>query len=187
MLQNSKYFVLVMCFICSFFIMLTDAYAKVKGDPELLWLSPLGDEDIEETPYNMCRIIKSIKPGVGQTSTTTKNLYDIFSNYISNLYAQSIKISAYIAEEEEDEEDDSLSADISNEIAIIEEGIIQSTADIARRINIINSFEAGIAMLDALEELDNMAPGIYSEFLALDNGNYDYVSDCEYLNKAGGK
>lgn len=153
--------------------------AKVKGDPELLWLSPLGDEDIENNAYNRCRIIKMLKPGIGQTSTATKNSYDIFTNYISNLYAQAIKISAYI--DQEDEGDDSMTADISNEIAIIEEGIIQTTADISRRINIINSFEAGISILDSLEALDDLSPGIYSEFRAMEDGHYEYVSDCEVL------
>lgn len=154
--------------------------AKVKGDPELLWLSPLGDENIENNAYNRCRIIKMMKPGVGQTSTATKNNYDIFTNYISNLYAQAIKIAAYIDQENESS-NDYMSADISNEIAIIEEGIIQTTADISRRLNIINSFEAGISVLDSLEALDDLAPSVYSEFRALEDGKYEYVSDCKVL------
>lgn len=154
---------------------------KVKGDPELLWLSPLGNSDIENNAYNRCRLIKLIKPGAGKTSESNKNNYDIFSNYVSNLYAQSIKISAYIAEEEENEANNASSVNTDNELALIEEEIIQRMANISRRINIINSFEAGISMLDSLEFISSLGPTTYEEFRALHDGKYDYVSDCELL------
>lgn len=160
------------------------AEIKVKGDPELLWLSPLGKEDIENNAYNRCRLIKLIKPGAGQTTRTDKNNFDIFSSYISNLYAQSIKISAYIAEEDKNESDTSSSqTSLDNEKAIIEQEIIRRLADISRRINIINSFEAGIAMLDSLWYIRNLGPTTYEEFRALQNGKYEYVTDCEVLKK----
>ncbi len=157
------------------------SYAKsqVKGDPELLWLSPLGDSDIEDNSYYRCRLARLINPGSGQSTTATQNKYDVMSNYVSNLYAQSIKISAYIEKEEKKASSSSTGTD--NEIAILEKEIVQRMADISRRLNIINSFEAGIVMLDALDELDSLPAGTYSSFRALSDGRYEYVTDCEVL------
>ncbi len=164
---------LIMC--CS-----TLSYAKsqVKGDPELLWLSPVGDSDIEDNSYYRCLIARLVKPGRGQATTATQNKYDVLTNYVSNLYAQSLKISAYI---EAEKTDTSSSGDVSNEIAILEKEIVQRMADISRRLNIINSFEAGIVMLDALDELDKLPEDTYSSFRALSGGRYEYVEDCEVL------
>ena len=171
----------VVCIFCS------PAYAAksvVKGDPELLWETPLGKGDIENNAYNRCLLIKMIKPGIGQTSRREKNVYDVLSTYVSDLYAQSVKISAYIAAEDEDADDsNSSTTDVDNEKAIIEQEITRRLADISRRMNIINSFEAGIVVLDSLQELREMAPGTYSEFRALQDGRYQYVSDCEVLKK----
>lgn len=171
----------VVCIFCS------PAYAAksvVKGDPELLWETPLGKGDIENNAYNRCLLIKMIKPGIGQTSRREKNIYDVLSTYVSDLYAQSVKISAYIAAEDEDADDSSSSTtDVDNEKAIIEQEITRRLADISRRMNIINSFEAGIVVLDSLQGLREMAPGTYSEFRALQDGRYQYVSDCEALKK----
>ena len=171
----------VVCIFCS------PAYAAksvVKGDPELLWETPLGKGDIENNAYNRCLLIKMIKPGIGQTSRREKNIYDVLSTYVSDLYAQSVKISAYIAAEDEDADDsNSSTTDVDNEKAIIEQEITRRLADISRRMNIINSFEAGIVVLDSLQELREMAPGTYSEFRALQDGRYQYVSDCEVLKK----
>lgn len=171
----------VVCIFCS------PAYAAksvVKGDPELLWETPLGKGDIENNAYNRCLLIKMIKPGIGQTSRREKNIYDVLSTYVSDLYAQSVKISAYIAAEDEDTDDSSSSTtDVDNEKAIIEQEITRRLADISRRMNIINSFEAGIVVLDSLQGLREMAPGTYSEFRALQDGRYQYVSDCEVLKK----
>lgn len=180
MLSLIKYVALVLVVGNCFAFSAEAAKSKIKGDPELLWLSPLGDEDIENTPYNRCRIIKKIKPGVNNVSETTQNNYDIFTNYASNLYAQSIKIISYIAEEKEDDSTDS-STDLSNEIALIEDSITKTTLDISRRLNIITSFEAGISILNSLETLQNLPPGVYADFRALQNGKYEYVSDCEAL------
>ena len=181
MLKLNKYFALVLLIAIFFSFSVEAAKSQIKGDPELLWLSPLGDEDIENTPYNRCRIIRKIKPGMNNVSETTQNNYDIFSNYVSNLYAQSVKITSYIAEEKDEKTTDSATSDLSNEIALIEEGITKTTLDISRRMNIIVSFEAGIAILNSLEALQSLEPGAYEDFRALQNGKYEYVSDCEVL------
>lgn len=181
MFRVNKYFTLILLVsICVTFSILA-AETEVKGDPEVLWLSPLGDDDIENTPYNRCRLIKKIKPGIDQVSETTQNNYDILSNYVSTLYAQSVKIVYYISEESDEENSESETSDLSNEIALIEDEISKTTLDISRRLNIITSFEAGITVLNSLEALQNLAPGVYAEFRALQDGKYEYVSDCEVL------
>lgn len=182
MIKTCKYLTLVMLAICSFSFSAEAAKSKLKGDPELLWLSPLGDSNIENNAYNRCRLIKKIKPGVGNASESQKNNYDIMSNYVSNLYAQSIKISSYIASEKEKESAES-PADLSNEKALIEKEITRRMADISRRMNIINSFEAGIVVLDSLWEMSRLSPTTYEEFRALKDGRYDYVTDCDVLKK----
>lgn len=186
--QNYKLLISLVLMGFSFVLCGSEAKSKVQGDPTQLWLSPLEDEDIEDTAYNRCRIIRVMKPGIGQAGETTRNTYDTLSKYVSDLYAQSVKISAYIGQEEDEAAtlSDS-SADLTNEIALIEEGIVNNLADISRRMNIINSFEAGILMLDSLEELKNSAPGLYAEFRALQDGKYEYVSDCKVLLSGAGE
>ena len=96
--------ILITIFLLAVFAFVTPSYAKkskIKGDPELLWLSPLGDSDIENNDFNRCRLIKKIKPGPGHALEESNNTHDILSTYISNLYAQSIKISGYIEAEKE--------------------------------------------------------------------------------------
>ena len=179
MLNRAMNILLLMVFLIMIPVLPIYAKSQVKGDPELMWLSPFGDDDIEDNGYNRCRIVRLVKPGSGKSTTTTQNRYDILSNYISNLYAQSIKISAHI--EEEKKKDDSSSTSTDNEIAIIEKEIVQRMADISRRLNIINAFEAGILMLDALNEIDTLPSDTYSSFRALNGSSYEYVSDCEVL------
>lgn len=182
MLKNCKYFAVVLLAVCSFCLPVEAAKSKIKGDPELIWLSPLGSSNIENNAYNRCRLIRTIKPGVGEASKAQKNNYDILSNYVSNLYAQSIKISAYISSESEKSENAS-TADLSNEKAVIEQEITRRLSDISRRMNIINSFEAGTMMLSALWNMNRLPPTTYSEFRALKDGKYDYVTECEVLKK----
>lgn len=154
------------------------AEIKVQGDPELIWLTPLGKEDIENTAYNRCKFIRVMKPGIDKVNETTKNTYDVLSNYISNLYAQSIKISAYVdAEEKKDDPD----VDLTDEKILIDELITRRLGNIARRINIINSFEAGMAVLSNLLIIDSMPNNTYETFRTLNNGQYEYVSDCSVL------
>ena len=156
------------------------AKSPIKGDPELVWLSPLGDDDIQNTPYNRCRLIKTLKPGVGKASTTTDNTYNILANYATNLYAQAIKISAYI-EDEKNAKTNSKQPDLSNEVSLIENEITGRLVGISRRINIINSFEAGTEMLNNLQAITSMPPITYQTFRALVDGKYVYDSDCEAL------
>ena len=158
------------------------AASQVKGDPELIWQTPLGSSDIENNAYNRCRLVRLMKPGVGKNTQESRNNYDIISTYISDLYAQSVKISAYIAAEDETSNNTS-SSDLDNEKTIIEQEIIKRMADISRRLNIINSFESGILVLDSLQRLRELSPIAYAEFRALVDGKYQYVSDCEVLKK----
>ena len=184
MLSNYKYIILLAFIMSNIVISNVFAKAEVKGDPTLIWMSPLGDDNIENNAYNRCRIIRKLKPGVGKAAETTRNTYEILSTYMSDLYAQAIKISAYIGEEEsESETSNSSSTDLTNEIALIEEGIVKNLADISRRMNIINSFEAGILVLDSMVELKDMSASVYEEFRAFDGQKYDYFSECEVLNK----
>ena len=178
---NNK-FVLIFAFLLSVGVVISPAYAKkskIKGDPELVWLSPLGSGDIENNAYNRCRLIKSLKPGKDAASTATKNTYDILSTYAANLYAQSIKVAGYI--EAEKEKDSSSDPDLSDEKALLDEEVTKRLGDIARRMNIIISFEASTMLLESLNEMVDLSPSAYSEFRVLKNGKLDYSSDCEDL------
>ena len=102
-MPNSK-FLSIFAFLLSVVIIVSPAYAKkskIKGDPELVWLSPLGSGDIENNAYNRCRLIRTLKPGKEEVSATTKNTFDILSTYAPNLYAQAIKVGGYIEAEKE--------------------------------------------------------------------------------------
>ena len=178
----NKNFLLVFTFLLTFVVITTPAYAKkskIKGDPELVWVSPLGSADIKNNAYNRCLLIKKLKPGIEHTSATTKNTFDILSTYASNLYAQSIKIAGYI---EKEKEKSSLSdPDLSNEKALLDEEVTKRLGDIARRMNIINSFEAGTMLLESLNAIIQLSPESYREFRVVKNGVMEYSSDCEDL------
>ena len=142
---------IIFAFLLSVGVIISPAYAKkskVNGDPKDVWLSPLGTDNIENNAYNRCTFIKTLKPGLGQATTTTQNTYDTFSTYAANLYAQSIKISDYLDEEKSQEESNS---DLSNEKALLDEEILARLGDISRRINIINYFESWTMLLESLE------------------------------------
>lgn len=178
-MSDSK-FMLVFAILMSVIIIAVPAYAKkIKGDPELIWLSPLGDSDIENNAYNRCRLIRTVKPGAGETSKITKNKFDILSTYASNLYAQSLKIAGYIESEKEDNTPST--ADLSNEKTLIDEEITKRLGDISRRMNIINAFEAGTMLLESLSVLYEQQPETYSDFRVLKNGSFVYSTDCEDL------
>ena len=153
---------------------------EIKGDPELVWLSPLGDSDIENNAYNRCRLIRKIKPGAGKASEATKNNFDILSSYASNLYAQSLKIAGYI--ESEKEKTASSGTDLSDEKALLDEEIIKRLGDLSRRMNIINSFEAGVILLESLSIMIEQPQNAYSDFRVLKNGTFVDSTDCEDLN-----
>ena len=151
--------------------------SKVKGDPAELFASPLGKSDIKNNAYNRCLLIKKLKPGVDKASQTTRDNLEILGTYATKLYAQSIKISAYISEE--DEKAKSLkSPDISGEEAIIKHEITARLADIARRINIVNSFDAATSMMNALQSIKNAQSSAYEQFR---DKKFEYVTDCEKL------
>ncbi len=180
MLNNKKY--IIFAFLLSVGAIISPAYAKkspIKGDPELVWLSPMGDDNIENNAYNRCRLIKLLKPGSDQATATTQNTYDIISSYAANLYAQSIKISDYI--EEEKQKDNSPDPDVSDEKALLDEEVTKRLGDIARRMNIINSFEASTMLLESLEAMVELSPDAYEIFRVLKNGKIEYSSNCEDL------
>lgn len=175
-------FLLIFAFLLSFIIIVSPVYArrsKIKGDPELVWLSPLGSGNIENNAYNRCRLIRTLKPGKEEVSATTRNTFDILSTYASNLYAQAIKIGGYI--EAEKEKDSSTAPDLSDEKALLDEEVTRRLGDIARRINIINSFEAGTMLLESLNTMIKLSPDAYSEFRVLKSGTFEYSDDCEDL------
>lgn len=153
--------------------------SKIKGDPELVWLSPLGSEDIKNNAYNRCLLVKALKPGANETAKTTRNTYEILSTYAANLYAQAIKISGYI--EAEKEKDGSSDPDLSNEKALLDEEVTKRLGDIARRMNIINSFEASTMLLESLKAIVELSPTAYNNFRVFKNGAFSYSSDCEDL------
>lgn len=179
--MSNKRLCLVLACLFSFIVVLPvcAGQPKIKGDPEIVWLSPLGSSDIENNQYNRCLLIRKIKPGKGETSTANKNTHDILSSYAANLYAQSIKIGGYI--EEEKEKTDSSEPDLSDEKALLDEEITKRLGNIAHRINIINSFEAGTMILESLNAMIQLSPEAYSEFRVLKNGKVEYSSDCEDL------
>ena len=174
----------IFAFILSVVMIASPVYAKkskIKGDPEVIWLSPLGSGDIKNDAYNRCRLIRVMKPGEGKASETTKNTYDVLSTYATNLYAQSIKLGSYI--EAEKEKDSSSEPDLSDEKALLDEEVIKRLGDIARRMNIINSFEANIMLLKSLDTIVQLPPSAYNEFRVLKDGKFDYSTDCEDLKK----
>jgi hypothetical protein len=173
---------MVFTFLLAVFVFITPSYAKkskIKGDPELLWLSPLGSSDIENNEYNRCLFIKKIKPGYGHALEANQNTLDILSTYAANLYAQSIKLAGYIeAEKEKSGESD---PDLSDEKALLDEEVTKRLADIARRMNIINSFEAGTMLLESLSTLNKLPTTTYEEFRVIKGGLVTYSSDCNDL------
>ena len=155
---------------------------KVKGEPVIKWQSPL-DGDIENNAYNRCRLIKALKPGVGKSSDSMRNNYDVFSEYISNLYTQSIKISAAIEKELKEEKNKKSQDKTENERVLLNQDVTPYLADIAQRMNIIVSFEAGTAVLNRLEAIRGLPQNVYSEIATIKDGKWVYVNDCEELKK----
>ena len=170
-MKNKSIFVISLLAAVFYVCPIYAAKSPIKGDPELVWLSPLGDENIENNAYNRCRLIRALKPGVGKASTVTNNTYDILSSYASNLYAQAIKISAHIKAEKEAAATEK-KPDISNEVSIVENEITNRLIGISRRINIINSFEASTEMIKNIQEMVRMTPVTYQDFRALSDGKY---------------
>ena len=182
-MHNNK-LISVFAFILFALMFASPVYAapsEIKGDPELVWQSPLGEGNIENNAYNRCRLIKKLKPGKGSAIEGAKNSYEILSEYAANLYAQSIKLASHI--EEEKENTDSSEPDLTNEKALLDNEVTERLGDIASRINIINSFEAATMLLKSLNEIDRLPAEMYDEFRVLKNGAYEYSDDCEDLKK----
>ena len=180
MLNSKKY--IIFAFLFSVCIFISPASAKksnIKGDPELIWLSPLGSADIENNAYNRCRLIRLIKPGADQTTAANQNTYDILTTYSTNLYAQSIKVAGYI--EAEKEKSDTSEPDLTDEKALLDEEVTKRLGDIARRMNIINSFEASTMLLESLSTMIELPPTAYESFRVLKGGKLEYSSNCEDL------
>ena len=180
--MSGKKILMILTFVLAVFAFSTPVCAKkskIKGDPELLWLSPLGSNNIENTEYNRCLLIKKIKPGSGHALETTKNVHDILSTYAANLYAQSIKLAGYI--EAEKEKSDEKEPDLSDEKTLLDEEVTKRLSDIARRINIINSFEAGTMLLESLATMNKLPEVSYEEFRVIKNGQVTFSNDCEVL------
>ena len=174
--------IMILTFILAVFVFSFPAYAKkskIKGDPDLIWLSPLGSGDIENNAYNRCRFIKTIKPGRGHALETSQNTHDILSTYAANLYAQSVKLAGYIEAEKEKSNDKD--PDLSDEKALLDEEVTKRLGDIARRMNIINSFEAGTVMLESLAIINKLPERSYEEFRVIKGGDLIYSNDCEDL------
>ena len=191
MLNSNKY--IIFAFLLSACIVVSPAYAKkskIKGDPELVWLLPfksgdnknnadIGSGAIENNAYTRCRLIKLLKPGPEETTATNQYTYDILTNYATNLYAQSIKLSDYI--EAEKENSDTSEPDLSDEKALLDEEVTKRLGDIARRMNIIISFEAGTMLLESLNSMVELLPTAYDSFRVYKGGKIEYSSDCEDL------
>jgi hypothetical protein len=172
----------MLAFLLAVFVFITPADAKkskIKGDPELLWLSPLGKSDIENNDYNRCLLIKTAKPGSGRAVETGTKVHAILSTYAANIYAQSIKLAEYI--EAEKEKNDEKDPDLSDEKALLDEEVTKRLGDIARRMNIINSFEAGTLLLESLNALNKLPLESYEEFRVFKDGSMIYSSDCNDL------
>lgn len=157
--------------------------SPVKGDPEITWESPLGDDNIEDNDYNRCRIIRALKPGASSATATNQTNDEIFSRHVSDLYAQSVKITQYI-EDEKNAKDDTHKPDLSNEVALINYEITRRLADITRRMNIINSFEAANSIITSLQNIRLVGgPAAYSKFRGYKDGKYQYLTDCEDIKE----
>lgn len=153
--------------------------STMKGDPTLTLQSPLGSKNIEDNAYNRCRIIQMMNPKAGKSTETTTNNYNVLATYVSRVYAQAFKISGYIAAEQESR----ASLDKSNEVKVLENAVERSMSEIARRLNIINSLEAGVVMIESLHKLTTLPPTTFNTFTALENGSYIVTDDCSKLKK----
>lgn len=153
MIRLYKYFIVILA-LCAVVSPAKAWDSAVKGDPELLWNTPLGNPKLEINAENRCRLIRTVLPNYGATEEFRRNRHTLLSEYISNLYAQAVKISAYI---EAEKNAPAASADLSDALKLQEEAAKRS-GDIARRLNIINSFESGITVLEALMVLQALPP-----------------------------
>lgn len=152
--------------------------SPISGDPSIRW-DMIGDnKEVKNNEYERCRLIRAILPGEEKSAETTRNRYDILSKYVSYLYTQSVMISVNIAAEEQAKKKSG--ADKSNQIELLKQEVNAHLGNITRRINIINSLEAGITMLELLNKMRNLPNSTYNSF-KLHNSAGDDGYDCEDL------
>lgn len=150
--------------------------SPISGDPSIRWDIIGNNEKVKNNAYERCMLIRSILPGQGKSAETVRNNYDIMSKYVSYLYTQSVMISVNIAAEEQAKKKSG--ADKSNQVELLKQEINGHLGNITRRINIINSLEAGVTMLELLNKMRDLPSNTYSSF-KLPDGDVGY--DCEVL------
>ncbi len=172
--MKSKIFLALVIFIS----LQTTAIAKIYGDPQEAFSMPIDNKKLENNDYYRCLIIKKIKPGEDRITEAQLAKYNIFSEYSAKLYAQSVKISAYI---EKENEKDEFNVNTENEMKFLKKVITPRILRLARRMNIINSFEASILAMESLQKIDDMNNKTYSIIS-------DEIASCEELSgkNAGG-
>lgn len=132
---------------------------KIEGQPNNLWLTPMGDSDIENTNYNRCRLIKTMKPGSNLVMQTTAATRAVLVRYASELYFQSVETN-FEVDQEEPAEDKTSTAEVS----LLNREIINRLARIANRLNIVVSLEARTAAMDNMDKLSKLGGNVFSEY-----------------------
>lgn len=156
--------------------LLPEAYAgkKIKGQPDSEWESPMGDDNIENTGYNRCRVIKTMKPGADKVMQTVNNTQTLLSRYASELYFQAVKTNFEIDQETSDDVTTSTA-----ELSLMNRQIIARLANIANRLNIIVSLESRTAALNNIKKITNLSGSVYND--------YEYDAEKEICGlKSGG-
>lgn len=133
---------------------------EVKGQPEILWTTPMPEKNIDNTAKNRCRIIKTLKPGEDKKTTTKENTNQLIGRYSTDLYFQATKTLFEIDKEKVQE-----GKQLDDEKKILEQEVLERMANIADRLNIIVSLESRIAALNSLYELSKSDNGIYSGYI----------------------
>lgn len=141
---------------------------EVKGQPEVLWLTPMADNNIDNTAKNRCRIIKILKPGEDKPVETRANTNQLIGRYSTDLYFQATKTLFEIDKEKVKE-----GKQLNDEKRILEQEVLERMANIADRLNIIVSLEARTSALNSLYEISKLENGVYSSY------HYDQeTQDC---------
>ena len=175
MIKFCKYFTIAVLLSAGLLNTAVAAMSGIKGDPQTPWAVIGNNKKIENNEYQRCKVIRAMLPGVGKIGESRRNIYDTMSQYIANLYVQSIMIPAYIAAEEEGDKGN----DKTNQVEVIKQEQNKHLGNIARRLNIINSLEAGTAMIELLTELSSLPSTTYQSFKTHKNGGYG--TECEEL------
>lgn len=181
--KNSKYFIFasLVLFLCGRYAVAAEgSQSPVSGDPSIKWDIIGNNQKIENNAYQRCLLIRSVIPGQGKSSETQRNIFDTMSKYVSYLYAQSVMVSVNIAAEEEAVK--LIKASKTGQIELIKNGINYHLGNITRRLNIIASLEAGVAMIDMMTELQNLPSGTYARFKIHKEGAFGETGDnCDAL------